>query len=149
MQVDGDGYFDGNLNIGGDLTGVNMQDNRFWIDSSNDKLCYNTNEPASCNMTSSLCLGNLNLNVHVDDPSISSCPSESTQDSECASECGEKTACDGDATSFDCGTPGLVMYSSGNSLDCSLDPPSGYNLQCVCGVNENYNLEQGENVRCI
>ena len=85
----------------------------------------------------------LPISVIVDN----ACTGKSSLDNnECNNACQETIACNGDRTSYSCGTPGVVYYTSGIAESCV----SGEDIYCLCSLpSTNYQTEVLTNQRCI
>jgi len=61
------------------------------------------------------------------------------KNTKCLLKCQQTIACNGDQTPYFCGTPGLVYYTNGLSVDCE---PLQNRLICQCSVSNKFYLKE-------
>ena len=117
-----------------------------YVRTSDNKLCYPTEGASSCTLSTETCSQTQGLIVW--DDGICSL-SSSVQNLMCETECGNVMACDGDDTSFSCGTPGTVYYDTGVVDQCFPSTPAN-ELRCICSVSgTSYAKEIANSERCV
>ena len=103
-----------------------------------DQLCYPTTSSSSCTIQTATCLASETFMFPTDD-----CGSASFT---CQQFCQTAIACDGDATSWSCGSTSVVYYDQ-SQASCEDQMTT-----CTCfmgGSGQTYQREIPQNARCI